>query len=73
MKRVEVIDGTKRYGARTKAGLVQAIRKSTPTPTVRGTATALVEHGAYVTEGGDPMRPIIEFAPGEYAECEVVP
>lgn len=76
MKRVEVCQGSSQYGARTRTSLVRAIRRSRTRyesmPVVRGTATALIEHGAYVTEGGDPMRPIIEFAPGEYVQCEVM-
>lgn len=76
MKRVEVCQGLSQYGARTRTGLVRAIRRSCARyesmPVVRGTAPALIEHGAYVTESDNPTRPIIEFAPGEYVQCEVM-
>ena len=73
MKRIEVCQGAHKQGARTKRGLVLAIRRCTQAPIVRGSADALIEFGAYVAgaAGNDPMRPIIEFAPGEYVQCEV--
>jgi hypothetical protein len=73
MIRVEVCDGDKRYGARTKQGLLGAMRRCATTPIVRGNATSLIAMGAFVVVNGDPMRPVIEWEPGKLVRCEVIP